>query len=65
MEVNPLGLLVQLYVFPTMDFAPMLVELPLQIELAEPVEADGNGFTVIFTLSVLLQPVAVIVSVNL
>ena len=37
---------------------------PLHIEVAELVEANGNGFTVIFTLSDLLQPVAVIVSVK-
>ena len=45
--------------------APTFEDEPLQIAVAEPTLADGNGFTVIFTLSVLLQPVAVIVSVNL
>ena len=48
-----------------MELAPILVELPLQIEAAEPVEADGKGFTVIITESELLQPVEVIVSVSL
>ena len=42
----------------------MDVELPLQIEIAEPVEAEGTGLTVIITLSDLKQPVAVIVSVK-
>ena len=41
------------------------MELPLQIEAADPVEADGNGLTVMVTESELLQPVAVMVSVSL
>ena len=63
-EVNPLGLLVQLYVFPSTALAPIMVELLLHIEVADPVEADGSGLTVIFTESELLQPVAVMVSVR-
>ena len=45
-EVNPPGLLVQLYVLPLTDAAPSVVELPLQIAVAVPTEADGNGLTV-------------------
>ena len=64
-DVNPDGLLVQLYVLPETDAAPMETELPEHIVLAEPVEAAGSGFTVTFTESEFEQPVAVIVSVSL
>ena len=63
-EVNPLGLLVQLYVFPTTADAPILVEPPLQIVFPEPTVAVGTGFTVIFTESDLEHPVAVTLSVR-
>ena len=43
----------------------MLVEEPLQTLIGLPVLRDGKGFTVIFTESVLEQPVEVIVSVSL
>ena len=43
----------------------MIVELPLQTLVALPTVADGKGLTVIVTESDLLQPVAVMVSVNL
>lgn len=43
----------------------MLVDEPLQIDLALPTVTAGNGFTDIFTLSVLLQPVDVMVSVRI
>ena len=65
MLVNPPGLDVQLYVSPLTEVAPIFMEVPEQIEVDEIVEADGKGLTVIFTLSVLLHPVAVIFSVNL
>ena len=39
-----------------MELAPILVELPLQIDFALPTVAEGNGFTVIFTESVFEQP---------
>ena len=43
----------------------MEVEEPLQMDFALPTVAEGAELTVIFTLSILLQPEAVIVSVNL
>ena len=64
-EVNPEGLLVQLYVCPLVELAPTLTEVPLQIVLALATLAEGRGLTVIFTESDLLQPVEVIVSVTL
>ena len=48
-----------------MELAPILVELPEQIAVAELVEADGSGLTVIFTESDFVQPDEVIVSVSL
>ena len=63
-DVNPLGLDVQLYVWPLVELAPILVDDPLQIAVADTTVADGKGLTVIFTESDLLQPVAVIVSVT-
>ena len=65
MEVNPLGLDVQLKVRPPTKLAPILVEEPLQIVEGEPTLDVGRTFTVTLTESELLQPVAVIVSVNL
>ena len=61
-EVNPEGDEVHAYVFPLTALAPMVVEVPLQIDLAEPALALGNGLTVTVTVFDLLQPVAVIVS---
>ena len=43
----------------------MLVDVPLQIDVAVPTVAEGREFTVIFIESVLLQPVELMVSVNL
>ena len=63
-EVNPRGLLVQLNVRPPGDVVPMLADVPLQTVEGDPTDAVGSGFTVIFTESDLLHPVAVIVSVN-
>ena len=42
----------------------MLVLLPKQIALSPPVVAVGNGFTVTIMLLLLVQPVAVMVSVS-
>ena len=64
-DVNPDGLDTQLYVEPLTDAAPMVVLDPLQMEALLPAFAVGNGFTVTTTLFILLQPVAVIVSVTL
>ena len=63
-EVNPLGLLVQLYVFPTTAVEPIPVEVPLQIVAGLPTVALGTGFTVIVTESELAQPDAVTFSVR-
>ena len=49
---------------PAVDAAPMLVEEPLHIDVADPTVGVGNGFTVILTESDAEQPVAVIVSVT-
>ena len=43
----------------------MVVLVPLQIVTGEPTPGVGSGLTVILTESVLLQPVAVMVSVSL
>lgn len=56
-EVNPLGLEVQEYVFPETEDAPILVLCPEQIVFAIPAFALGKGFTVTITESVLVQPV--------
>ena len=63
-ETNPAGLETQLYVLPETAVAPMLVLLPKQIALSLPVDAVGNGFTVTIMLLLLVQPVAVMVSVK-
>ena len=63
-EENPAGLETQLYVFPETAAAPMIVLLPKQIALSPPVVAVGNGFTVTVRLLLLVQPVAVMVSVT-
>ena len=49
---------------PLTDVAPIDVEFPEHIEVAELIEADGSGLTVIITLSDLKQPVVVMVSVK-
>ena len=63
-EANPTGLDTQLYVFPETAAAPILVLLPRQITLSPPVVAIGTGFTVTVRLLLFMQPVAVMVSVN-
>ena len=63
-EVNPTGLETQPYVFPETAADPILVLLPKQIALSPPVVAVGNGFTVTVRLLLLVQPVAVMVSVT-
>ena len=65
LEVNPEGLLVQLYVCPITDEEPTDVEPPAQIDFAEPTLETGRGFTVTITESDLVHPVAVIFSVSL
>ena len=50
MEVNPLGLLVQLYVLPLTEVAPMAADVPEQIVDGLPTLAEGAGLTVIVTL---------------
>ena len=51
--------------WPLVELAPMLVELPLQILAALATVADGNGLTVTLTESVFEHPEDVIVSFNL
>jgi hypothetical protein len=63
-EANPTGLETQAYVFPETAAAPIVVLLPKQIALSPPVAASGNGFTVTIRLLLLVQPVAVMVSVS-
>ena len=48
-----------------MDEPPSDTVVPEQIVELDAIVADGTGLTVTFTLSVLLQPVAVIFSVSL
>ena len=55
-EVNPDGLLTQLYVFPATAVAPIDALLPMQIEVLLPVFAEGKGFVVMITLSLAEQP---------
>ena len=50
--------------FPLVEVPPICTLSPLQIAVAEPVIAEGVGFTVIVVLSDFLQPVAVTVSVR-
>jgi hypothetical protein len=63
-EVNPLGKEVHEYVFPVTAVAPMEVDVPLQIVLSNPALAVGNGLTVITTVSLLIHPVEVLVTVT-
>ena len=64
-EVNPLGLEVQEYVFPETDVAPILMLCPVHNAWFPPVLADGSGFTVMITESDALHPVAVMDSVTI
>ena len=49
-EVNPDGLLTQLYVSPVTDDAPIEADAPVQMPVPLPAFADGDGFTVITVL---------------
>ena len=49
---------------PATDTAPMDMLALVQIAALDITEAEGNGLTIILTVSDLLQPVAVIVSVK-
>ena len=64
LEVNPPGLLVQLYVCPPVDDVPMVVDEPLHWLVSTPAFGVGNGLTVTIAVSVFVFPVAVIVSVR-
>ena len=64
MELNPEGVLAQLYVLPATAVAPMEVEAPLQILVLEITDAAGSGLMVTVTEFDLLHPVAVMVSVR-
>ena len=64
-EVNPLGLDVQLYVCPLVELPPIDVVEPLQMDFALPGVGVGSGLTVTLMESVLEHPVAVMLSVNL
>ena len=64
-DVKPLGDDVQEYVVPVTAAAPMATEPPpVQMDWLAAVAAAGCGLTVITTAFVLLQPVAVTVSVT-
>ena len=63
-DVNPLGEDVQAYVIPVTEEEPIEVEPPLQILASAPAFAIGSGLTVITTVSLLVQPVAVLVDVK-
>ena len=56
MEVNPLGLLVQLYVCPLVDVPPMLELDPLQIVCADPTLGVGFERTLMDMLDESLHP---------
>ena len=58
LEVYPLGLLVQLYVRPATDAAPMEVEEPLHTDVAEAIPTVGAAFIVIVCVVESLQPFA-------
>ena len=61
-DVNPVGIDVQLYEFPGTGGAPICVLAFWQMSRFGPVTAAGNGLTVTVTLWLLVQPVAVMVS---
>jgi hypothetical protein len=63
-EVNPEGELVQAYVIPVTEDEPIEVEPPVQMDLSAPAFAVGNGLTVITTVSLLIHPVDVFVTVR-
>ena len=63
-DVNPDGLLAQLYVWPPAGLAPIDTVSPLQMDALDPGLAAGIGFTVTTTRFVLVHPVAVIVSIR-
>ena len=57
-ELNPDGLLVQLYLLPETEAAPMLMAEPAHTVAFEIVLAVGRGFTLIVTEPVWLHPLA-------
>ena len=63
-EEKPDGELVQEYVWPAVDAAPIEIELPRQIAVLAITEAEGKVFTVTVTGFEFVQPVAVMVSVR-
>ena len=64
-ELKPAGTELHEYVLPGIAFAPSMVELELkQIDLSAPATAAGTELTVTTTLFVLVQPVAVVVSIT-
>ena len=63
-ELKPDGLLAQLYVLPATAVAPMEMGVPEHVLELVMVAAAGSAFTVMATELVLVQPVAVMVSVN-
>ena len=62
--MKPTGEDVHSYVEPATAAAPSTLEPPIQIALLVPALAAGNGLTVITTVPVFAQPVAVMVSVS-
>ena len=63
-EVKPAGELIQEYVLPATEAAPIEMLEPVQISVLDITDAEGKGLTVIVTEFDLLHPVAVIVSVK-
>ena len=55
-EVNPLGVDVQLYVFPLTELAPSVMLSPLQMDVALPIVAEGVEFIVMLMDDESLQP---------
>ena len=63
-ELNPEGLLAQVYVLPATDAAPMEIEAPLQILELAMTAAAGRELMVTVTEFDFAHPVAVMVSVS-
>ena len=64
-EVNPEGLLVQLYELPLTELAPRFKTVFPHTLVSFATFAEGRGLTVIFALLLLVHPDAVTVSVRL
>ena len=58
-EVNPAGLLFQLYVFPVVDVSPIRILSPKHNHALPPVEAFGTGLVLICAESLLEHPLYV------